>query len=81
MKTELKIKICSNLKEIIKQYCKYNDITMSEFISITISNELNIPLTNKNNVDDKTFAKHQLEYINLQIKDLEAKKREYEGKI
>ena len=80
MKTRVDLTICNNLKQIMKQHCKCNNLTMSNFISLAVAEKLNIPLT-EYSVSDEDYAKHQIKEIDNCIKQLEAKKREYEEEL
>lgn len=79
MKTRTDITICSNLKEIMKQHCKCNNITMSNLISEAIAEKLEIKLTNYT-VSDEDYAKYQIKEIDECIRKLEEKKQQLEVK-
>ena len=80
-KTRINPRIDEKLIRIMKRHCKCEKIPEQDFIASAIADKLNIRLNLNFMIDEGTYAEHQIKEIDNCIKQLEAKKREYEEEL
>lgn len=77
----LYVRCDSTLKELLKQHCKCQDITLSKWVCEVIANELNVTLNPDGSVDAKYYVNAKIRELDTCIDKLEKEKLKLQNMV